>query len=114
MNGKEFKAELKISKDVANRINRLLDIDDFEENQEILEELGFKEDSIAFSRIVPVKDFKLELCVYTGQTNAWIELIVINPQNDVSDSEPIFGEIEGVYEADMDGNYFTLEVSIEE
>ena len=56
----------------------------------------------------------MELCVYAGQTNAWIELMVVNPQNDVSDSEPIFGEIEGVYEADMDGNYFTLEVSIEE
>lgn len=106
-----------IKRDLAERLNSLVAIDDFEEDVESFKKLGFDVDSCVFSKRTPIdnKHFA-ELSVYTGQTNAWIECEVIYPNNVIEDfAEPIFDNIEGQYSLVVNGDIeYTLDVYIED
>lgn len=113
----EYKnVEMKISRDIANRINELMSIEDFEENPELLKDLGFDVDSLVFRKSVTVDSNTIELSVYTGQTNAWIEVVSIDADNNVGEGDPIFDIIEGEYYTDIYSGKesYVLHVSVED
>lgn len=108
-----------IERELAERINSLMAIGNFEEDIEAFNELNFDMDSCIFRKRVAIDDKHLaELSVYTGQNNAWIECEVIYPNNVVLDmSEPVFDNIEGEYTLMVNENEeykeYTLSVYVE-
>lgn len=115
MNKECKKIDMKVNRKIADRINQLMSIDDFDENPELLEKLGFEVDGIAFRQSVVVDDITIELSVYTGQTNAWIEVVAIDANNNVGEGDPIFDVIEGEYYVDTDSQEsYILNVLIED
>lgn len=108
-----IKGEMEIERDLAERINKLLEIDDFEESQEELRTLGFAEDSTIFQNSVRVNGYIMEIGVYTGQTNAWVEFNVTMLDGRVYEGEPSFEHIDGDYlMTDCEGIDFSLKLNI--
>ena len=108
---KTLKGEFKIKRETLNRINTLLDIEDFETDGEKLEELNFKTDSTVFDTIIDFDKYFVRLSVCTGQHNAWVETIIIRKEDDCEfECEPGFeGFVENVdIEIDMFDNDTTI------
>lgn len=93
----KIKGEIFINRSITKRLDALLSIDDFEEEQDLLEELDYDTDSCAFRDSINIDGFYLEIYVFTGQCNAWIDFIVRTPNGNVYSSEPIFDSICGKY-----------------
>lgn len=94
---KKIQGELFINKAISKRLDKLLSINDFEEEMELFKSLDYSMDSCAFRDSVKVDEHYMEVYVFTGQTNAWIDFIVRTPEGDVYSSEPIFDSICGKY-----------------
>lgn len=106
----KIKGELFINKAITKRIDRLLSIDDFEEEIELFKELDYEMDSCAFRDSIQVDGYYMEVYVFTGQTNAWIDFIVRTPQGDVYSSEPMFDSICGEYYLNFEGTQVELNI----
>lgn len=106
----KIKGELFINRSIVQRLDKLLSIDDFEEEQELFEELDYDMDSCAFRDSIQIDGYYMEVYVFTGQTNAWIDFIVRTPEGDVYSSEPIFDSICGEYYLNLEGTEVTLNI----
>lgn len=104
------KGDLAIDKATSDKLNNLLSIEDFEEAMNELDSLGYEVDSCAFNKNVFVEGYTLNLCVFTGQTNAWTEFVVTNPEGETYTSEPIFEPICGEYFIELENATAKLNV----
>lgn len=103
---KKINVDIKVEKNIAERINRLLEIEDFKEDETILEKLEFDVYSTVYSTVysksllVDYYDIQLKVC--TGQTNAWIDFIVTEEEEESPvECEPSFEPLEGKYIAEL-------------
>lgn len=102
MNKTFIKGELQLEKDLCERLNTLLSIEDFDENPELLDELGFETDSCVYKNSIEVDGYYLDIYVYTGQMNAWVDFSVTDIYGVCHEAQPSFEELTGVYTLDTE------------
>lgn len=102
---------IQIDKELADRINAFLEIDDFEENEALFEALGLEDNDIVFQEKVVKDEYTMLLTVNKGTTNGWIDFsIKRHSDNKWFEVEPIFEDILGEYSIEVDNIEVSLNV----
>lgn len=106
---------IQIDKELADRINAFLEIDDFEENEALFEALfealGLEDNDIVFQEKVVKDGYTMLLTVNKGTINGWIDFsIKRHSDNKWFQVEPIFEDILGEYSIEVDNIEVSLNV----
>lgn len=108
---KKITTTLKLDKEIAERIDAFLGIDNFEENEALLETLGLEENDIVFQEKIIKDGYTILLTVNKGSNNGWIDFAIKrHSDNKWFQVEPIFEDILGQYSIEVDNVEVSLNV----
>jgi len=112
-NRAEMVATLQIPRHTLDRLEEILAIEDFAKMpDEQASRLAFKHDDCIFmQQVVFDNGMSMEVGVYTGQTNAWTGIQLLDPEGCEIDADETMDTLRGECDWDYAGVHYILKIA---